>query len=270
MSTRAIARTATGGTNALELTDIGAIIEMPAGGPHLIHSLWGQVAKVTTAADEGTGGDLILTSLSGDITPQPAPAVFPLIGSPANPSANEGISAVALNIWPVAYNASGKATLQLSYRQELAIANGSQLSAGIIFGDSRPEVKPILFTQVVRASFASATEQTIGEIQLSEKATKITGIMAVLNKGDASTVAEAVMATVRLASDDIQFPPSTYPCNVCFDAAVGTPVGPSAVSHSFWIPLDIDVEGGARVNVFATTTESVTGNADISVYIAYE
>lgn len=270
MSTRAIARVGVGGTSALEKTAIGAIIEMPAGPDHLIHTIWAQVAKLTTAADEGTGGDMILDSLSGDITPQPAPAVFPLIGSPANPSANEGISAVALNMWPVAYNASGKATLQLSYRNQLAIAAGSQVSCGIIFGDTRPEIKPIIFTQVVRASFASATEQTIGEIQLAEKSTKITGIMCVLNKGDSSTIAEAVMATVRLASDDIQFPPSNYPCNLCFNAGDGTSVGPSAVPRSEWIPLDIPVEGGARVNVFATTTQSVTGNADISVYIAYE
>lgn len=270
MSTRAIARTGTGGTTALTKTAIGAIIELPADGPHLIHSLWAQVAKDTSLANEGSGGDLILDSLSGDMTPQPAPAIFPLVGTPAAPSANEGISYAPLNMWAVGFEGAGKATLQLSYRNELAISAGSIVAAGIIFGENRPEPKPIIFCANVRGSFASATEQSLGTIQLSEKSTKITGFLAVLNKGDAVTVAEHIMATVRLASDDIMLPPSVYPCNAAFNGADGTPVGPTSVPPASFIPVDIPVVGGARVDVFATTTISVTGNADITVYLAYE
>ncbi len=267
---RAIARTGTGDTTALATTQIGALLELPAGGPHLIHSLWAQVAKVSTVPNEGTGGDLIVTTVSGDIEPQPAPAVFPIIGSVVSESANANISVVPLNLWAVDWTALGKATLTLSYRNELAITTGSIVAAGIIFGDNRPVAVPAKFCQVVRASFASATEQTIGTIELAEKAQKITGIMAVARKGDTPTAGEAVMVTIRLASDDIMLPPSQYPCAFAYNASDGTAVGAASMPPAQFIPVDIPVIGGARVDIFATSTVSVTGNVDVSVYLQYE
>lgn len=270
MGTRAHARTGTGSTAALAKTQIGADIVMPAGGPWIIHNLWAQVAKVTTIPDQGTGGDLIIETLAGDFDPNPTPGVFPLIGSPANPSANDGIAPVPLNLWDVGWTAQGKASFKLSYRQELAITTASVVACGVIFGENRPERVPIKFCQVKRASFASATEQDLGEIQLSEGATRITGFLFSCQKGDAVTIAEPMVVTIRLASDDIEFPPSRYPCNVAFNAADGTPVGAQTMPMSQFIPVDIPVIGGARVNIFATSTQSVTGNIDISAYVAYE
>lgn len=267
---RAIARTGTGGTAALTKTQIGTTLELPAGGPHLIHSLWAQVAKVSTIPNEGTGGDLIVETVSGDITPQPAPAEFPLIGSVVSESANANISVVPLNIWAVDWTGLGKASLNLFYRNELAITTGSIVAAGIIFGDNRPVAVPAKFCKIVRASFASATEQAIGTIELAEKAVKITGIMAVARKGDVPTAGEAIMVTVRLASDDIMLPPSVYPCAFAYNASDGTAVGAASMPPAAFIPVDIPVIGGARVDVFATSTISVTGNVDVSVYLQYE
>jgi len=270
MSTRAISRTGTGGTAALAITQIGTDITLPAGGPHIIHSIWAQVAKVTTIPDEGTGGDLIVQAVSGDLSPDPAPGRYPLIGAPSNPSVNDGLAAMPLNIWPVNWSAPGKSVISLSYLQELAITTASVVACGIIFGDSIPEARPLTFCDRVRASFASATEQSIGTITLAEKASRIVGLLFNLNKGDAVTVAQPVMATCRLASDDIQMPPSSYPCAFAYNAADGTPVGAVSMPQAQFIPVDIPVQGGARITVYATTTQSVTGNADLSAYIAYE
>ncbi len=268
--THALSVTGTGGTAARATTQIGEDITLPAGGPWIIHHIWGNVAKVTTVPNEGTGGELIVNAASGDLTPDPAPGIYPLIGSPVSEAANAAIASNALNLWPVNWNAAGKAVIQLSYRNQLAITTASAVSAGIIFGDKIPDKVPLKFVDSVQNSFASATEQTIGTITLSEKATRIVGILADLNKGDAPTIGQAIMATVRLGSNDVKLPPMTLPCNRAFNASDGTAAGASATGMSDFITLDIPVEGGSRIDIFATTTQSVTGNADISVFLAYE
>jgi len=270
VATHALAVQGPGGTAALAKTQIGSNLTLPAGGPWTIFGIWGQVVRATTIPDQGTGGQLLIDSLSGDVTPDPAPGKFPLIGSCIAESANSAISAVPLKIWPVNWQASGKAVITLSYVQQLAITTASEVAAGIIFGDSVPAPVPILFCDAVQNSFASATEQTIGTITLAEKATRITGILADLNKGDAATGGEEIMATIRLDSADIKFPPAQYPCNRAFNASDGTPAGQSSTPMSNFIPVDIPVIGGARVDIFATTSISVTGNADVQVYLMYE
>lgn len=270
MATHAFKETGTGSTSAATKKQIGSTITLPANGPWIIHHIWGQVVKITTVPDEGTGGILNVEAKSGDMTPDPAPGKYPLIGANASESANCAIAAVPLNLWPVRWEASGKAQIDLSYTGLLAITTASITLAGIIFGDAVPEVRPLTFCDTVSSSFASATEQTIGTITLAEKATRIVGILADLNKGDVVTAAEAIAATIRLGSDDVKLPPSQYPCNRAFNASDGTAAGQGATPQSQFIPVDIPVPGGARVDVFATTTASVTGNADVAVFLAYE
>lgn len=270
MPTRAASVAGTGGTAARATTQIGSNIILPSGGPWTIFGLWAQLAKVTAVASEGTGGELIIRAVSGDLDPDPAPGIFPLIGSPQGSSANFSIAALALNIWPVNWEAAGRASISLSYRQQLAISAATRVRAGIIFGKEIPEKRPIRFVDSVQASFASATEQTIGSITLAEKATKITGVMGVLNKGDALTVAEPIIGIFRLASSDLLLPPAQFPFNFSFDSGDGTVEGETAVPRSDFIPVDIDITGGAIIDIFATTDVSVTGNADVSVFLAYE
>jgi len=270
MSTHAKAVQGPGGTTAAALTQIGADISMPAGGPWIIFNLWGQVVKTTTLPAEGTGGQLVINAVSGDLTPDPAPGKYPLPGNPGTSSANSSSAAVPLHIWDVLWNASGKSIISLSYRNQLAITTASEVAAGIIFGDSVPAILPLVFCDGVYASFASATEQSIGTITLAEKASRIVGIFADLNKGDALTTAEEVIGTIRLASDDIKMPPAEYPMQRAFDAGDGTVEGETACPKMAFIPVDIPVTGGARISCYATTSISVTGNADVQVFIAYE
>ena len=269
-ATHGLAVRGTGGTTAAATTQIGSNITLPAGGPWLIHNIWGNVAKVTTIPDQGTGGQLIINSRSGDVVPDPAPGTYPMIGNALSSSANVGVGCVPVSMWSTAWQAAGKAVVQLSYLNQLATTTGSAVSAGIIFGDSLPAEVPLTFCDGVYSSFASATEQLLGTITLSERATRIVGILADLNKGDASTVGEAVMGTIRLQSNDVDFSPGEYPCNRAFDASDGTAVGAPSVPNSKFIPVDIPIIGGSIINVYGITTASVTGNADLSVFIAYE
>lgn len=270
MSTHALAVTGAGATGAVTKTQIGGNITLPAGGPWTIFGMWGQVVKVTAVADEGTGGHLIIDSLSGDLSPDPAPGKYPMIGNPIGEGAHFSMAALPLNIWPVNWQAAGKSVIKLSYFQQLAITTAPHMAAGIIFGDSTPEKRPLMFCDAVYASFASATEQLVGTITLAEKATRIVGILADLNKGDSLTVAEQILGTIRLASDDIKMPPAQYPMQRCFDSGDGTMAGETAAPRMDFIPVDIPVEGGARINCYCTTVVSVTGNADVLIYIAYE
>lgn len=270
MPTHAFARQGPGSTTAATKLQIGADIVMPAGGPWSIFGLWGQVVKGAGAHSEGAGGQLIVDAVSGDLSPDPAPGKYPLIGSPAAASANFHIAQVPLNIWRVAWGAAGKAVVRLSYLNQLASTVACEVACGIIFGKEIPEKRPLMFCDSVYSAFASSAEQSIGTITLAEKATRIVGILADLNHGDAVTAAEECMATIRLASDDIKMPPAQYPCIRAFDAADGTHVGAPSTPRADFIPVDIPVEGGARINVYATSSISVTGNCEVLVYLAYE
>lgn len=270
MSTHAFARQGPGSTTAATKLQIGADIVMPAGGPWTIFNLWGQVVKGAGAHSEGAGGQLIVDAASGDLSPDPAPGKYPLIGTPAALGSNFPIVAVPLNILPVRWEAAGKAVIRLSYLNQLASTVACEVACGIIFGKEIPEPRPLIFCDSVYSAFASAAEQSIGTITLAEKATRIIGILADLNHGDAITAAQETMATIRLASDDIKMPPAQYPCNRAFDAADGTPVGACSIPQADFIPVDIPVEGGARINVYATSSISVTGNCEVLVYLAYE
>lgn len=270
MATHAFARQGPSATTAATKTQVGADIVMPAGGPWTIFGLWGQVVKGAGAHSEGSGGQLIIDSASGDLVPDPAPGKYPLIGNPAAASSNFHVAQVPLNIWPVRWEAAGKAAVRLSYLNQLATTVAQEVACGILFGKEVPEMKPFPFCDSVYAAFASAAEQSIGTITLAEKATRIIGILADLNHGDAVTAAEETMATIRLASDDIKMPPAQYPCIRAFDAADGTHVGAPSSPRADFIPVDIPVAGGARINVYATTSISVTGNAEVLAYIAYE
>lgn len=268
--THGIIRTAAGGTGAGDRTAIGALITLPAGGPFIIHGLWGQVAKRTAVPNEGSGGILELVSVQGDLEPNPAPANFPMIGACTSESANAAISAQPLQVWPVRYTAPGKAQLRLYYTNDQAITTGSRVLAGILFGNEIPVPTPAPFCASILNQWAATAEANFGTITLSEGATRIVGILADCNKADAPTAAEEIAATVRLSSDSVVFQPGEFPCNRAFNSSDGTAVGNATTPMSNIIPLDIPVVGGAIITVYGTSTISVTGNISVRVSIFYE
>lgn len=268
--THSIIRTGLGGTAVGARTQIGTDINLPADGPWIIHGIWGQVVKRTTVPDEGTGGVLELVSTQGDMEPNPAPARFPLIGSAVSESAASAISAVPLQIWPVRWDAPGRATLQLFYTQSQAITTASRVLVGIIFGTVIPVLTHAPFCASSLVQFAGTVESAGPNIILSENANRITGLLFDCNKADAATAAEEIAATVRLDSDSIVFQPGSYPCNRAFNASDGTAVGQSATPMSNIIPVDIPAVGGAIITANVLSTISVTGNISVNTFIFYE
>ena len=270
MSTHAIARQGVGGTLALATTQIGTDIEFPAGGPWNIFGIWMQVVKDTSADAESLAGNLIVESHSGDITPDPAPGTFPMPGLPAQTGANHGMAIVPLTIIPVNWTAAGKAVLRLNYQQQLAQAVGAQVACGVIFGEEIPEKRPIVFCQGVRAMQALVADTAVGTITLSTRATRITGIFADITVDGALTVDEALIGIVRLGSADIPLPPAQYPVARVYSACDGTPVGHIDSIKFDFIPVDIPVVGGARIDTYIDLGIAFTVPATVGIYLAYE
>ena len=262
--------TGTGGTAAASKTQIGANIVLPAGGPHLIHKIWGMVAMDTAVTSESVAGQLHIDALSGDLTPDPAPGKYPLIGAPTQMSASYGLVSVPLNIFDVAWEAAGKSVIALSFINQSGNATAPIVAAGIIFGDVVPEKRPLVFGDVVSANLTTVAEASIGTITISEKASRIVGICATCTKDGAVTADEGIIATIRLASSDFKLPPAAYPCSNGFNACDGTPAGGSALSAPVFIPVDIPVPAGARIDCYGSLINAVTAGTDVQVFIAYE
>jgi len=270
VATHGLAVSGDGATTAATLTKIGSDIVMPAGGPWKIHHIWAQAVHSAAAAAEALSGNLVVQSLSGDLTPDPAPGTFPVPGLSAAAGANYGPQVSPLKLIPVNWEAAGKATISLSYYQQLATTAAPKLAAGIIFGDTVPEVKPIVFCDGVRGTQTSASETSVGTITLSTRAKVITGIFADINLDGAYTADEEMMATIRLGSADVDLPPAQYPCARAFSPGDGTPVAEPPTPYWQFIPVNIPVVGGARIDAYIDLVTAVTVAVTVGIYLAYE
>ena len=265
-----IVRTGVGGAAADSITQIGANITLPAGGPHIIHGVYAMAVQDTGVTSESVGGGIRVEALSGDLTPDPAPGRYPVLGMASQSSANFGIHSTPLNIWPVNWSASGKATLAISYINDSGNATAPIVLAGLLFGESIPVKRPLVFCDRVSVNLTAATEATIGSITLAEKATRIVGVMATALKDGAVTADEGMLAHIRLDSADIKVAPAQFPCSHGYSAADGTPAGGGSLGQAQFIPVDIPVIGGSIITCFGTLVNAVTAGLDVQVYLAYE
>lgn len=257
-----------GGTAAGDTT-IGQII-LPAGGPWIIHNIFGLLARATATAGEANGGTFRLQSASGDLKPNPAPSRFPLYESGSFLGALADVPMCPLAIFPVNYEAAGKAAIDLIYRQETTVTVAPQLVLGVMFGKSAPEVRPMVFSDMVRAAVTSAADTTVGTITISENATRITGAYAIAIQDGVLTTAEELIGFIRLTSDDIDLTPMQIPFAAAFGAGLGATINGASAPAPNYIPLDIPVTGGARIQVFCDLNTAVTNGAEVALYLAYE
>jgi len=270
LSTHAIARQGAGGTAALAKTQIGTDIEFPAGGPWTIFGLWMQAVKDTAAAAESLAGNLVIESHSGDISPDPAPGTFPVPALCNQTGANVGMATNHLTIWPVNWSAAGKAIIRLNYEQQLAQAVGAQCACGVIFGEEVPTPRPIVFCDNVHSTQTATADTAVGTITLSTRASRITGIFADITVDGGLTTDEAFIGIVRLGSADIPLPPAQYPLARAYSAGDGTPVGHMDVPQMSFIPIDIPVVGGARIDTYIDLGIAVTNACTVNIWLAYE
>lgn len=259
---------AAGQTAAGEQT-IGQIV-LPVDGPWIIHGLFGQIVSATATAAEATGGYMRFDAASGDIEPNPAPSKWPVICNGSALGATIDQMACALQMYDVNWVAPGRATINLIFNNTVAATVAPQIVMGILFGKAIPQKKPFLYCDTVRVTTNSAADTAIGTITLSERATRITGLMGVLLNDGVLTTAEELIGFFRLASDDINLVPAQYPFPMAYSAGLGALIQAGPWIPSGFISVDIPVIGGARINAFVDLNTAITTAAEVQVYIAYE
>jgi len=267
-NTHGMAVAGASGTAAADTT-IGTIT-LPAGGPWIVHGFWGQVVSATATAAESIGGHIRLEVASGDLTPNPAPSKFPCFESGSSLGATIDRGQCPLNIFPVQYEAAGKAVINMIYHQAIACTVAPQVVMGLIFGKSVAEVKPFPFCDVSRAAVAAAADTAVGTITLAEKATRIVGVCGILSQDGVLVTAEELTGFFRLSSDDIKMPPMQLPFNNVYGAGEGALIQGGNQGNINFIPVDIPVPGGARIDSFVDLNTAVTNAADVEIFIAFE
>lgn len=245
-------------------------ITLPAEGPWIIHNVFGQIVPVTPTAGEGVGGYMMFTAASGDINPNPAPSRWPVICNSASLGATLDQPCCALHMYPVNWEAPGRATINMIFNNTPAATAIPQIVMGILFGKSIPEKKPFLFCDTVRVQTNSAADTAVGTITLSEKATRITGLMGVIFLDGVLVTVQTLLGFFRLASDDIDLVPAQYPFPMAFGGGLGALIQGGPTFPKEFIPVDIPVVGGARINCFVDLNVATTNNAEVQIYIAYE
>jgi len=269
MSTHGNVVQGNGGTLDDAVTQIGADITLPAGGPWKLHGITTVGVQHTPTAAQSLQGYAKLEALSGDVKPNLAPAKFPVFGPGNMVSANSGSANVPTNLFNINFEASGKAVIRCSFVNSQANTVAPKIQIGLLYGDTIPEEVRFNFIDEVHSEFSSTAETTLGIITLSEAATKIVGIAPICQHAGALTASEEVMAFARLASDDVQIQPAVFGCIGAANAGLGTVEGQFTQVALKLIPVDIPVIGGARITCYATTTIAVSNNARVGVFIAY-
>lgn len=258
----------TAGITAAE-TSLGTIT-LPADGPWVIHHIWGQLARIVGTAAEAIGGYLKLESVAGDLEPNPAPAQFPLYANGSFLGATADRQATPLQMYRINFAAPGKAQIKLAFAQDIACTDANEVVAGIIFGKTVPEVKPLQFVDSVQAAVAANTDTSVGTITLSERSSRIVGVCGVLLQDGVLVTAEALLGFWRMASDDVNMIPAQFPFNAAYGAGLGALINTGSLPPPTFIPVDIPVPAGARINTYVDLNLAVSNAADIRIFIAYE
>jgi len=245
-------------------------IELPADGPWIIHHVHGQIVRQTATPAESIGGNYRLSPPSGDLTPDPRPSNFPVFENGSFLGASAPVSNCPLNLQATNWTAEGKATIDLIGNQAIAATVAPIFVIGVVFGPQAPELRPAMFVDRVRSTIAAGAATLIGTIDLSEKATRITGIAGVLQQDGVLVTAEELVGHFFLTSDDVKLSPLQLPFNVVYGAGLGTVIGGRPQQPIPFIPVDIPVVNGTRLDCFVDLVTAVTNPADVEIFVRYE
>ena len=228
-----------------------------------------QVVQATGTVAEAISGSFILGSVSGDITPDPAPGTYPITAGGSRLGATSDVMTCPLEVYPTNLSAMGKAAISLSFVNHLGNAVAPQCAAGIIFSKQIPAVTPLVFSDVVSGAITANTETQLGTITISEKATRLVGIKATLMQDGVLVTAEELIGTIRIASDDVDLTPGQFPFSAAHGAGLGALITGGMSFPTPYIALDSPLEGGSRIDCFAILNTAVTNAASAQVAIAY-
>ena len=249
---------------------VGNIITLPAKGPWDIYQIYCQTVENSGTDSVSISGNIVFDSVEGDLSPDPAPGQFPYAGTTANQATGRGVSHSPLNIYDVQWTAAGKSQVRFLVQPQVVRSSQPGILCGLIFGKQRPVPTPIKYSTMLRAVTSNSFEDILGTITLSERATKIVGIAAVIMDQTLHAGSLARLFTYRMDSDDIKLQPSDWPFQYAYNRPNGVQPTSCDLPPVKYMPVDIPVEGGARIDVYVTPrvlTSSVA--CDVLFYLGY-
>jgi len=260
---------AAGATTVAE-TAIGTITLPKRDEGWIIHNITGQVVASAITAAEFIGGHVRMYSPSGDVDPDPNPSIWPVSAQGSHLGALVGPMPCPLHKYNLELNAAGKANLNLTSNLAIACTAAPRWTAGIVYGPSIPEQRRAKFCDHVRTTVTAAARNAVGTISLSEKASRIVGIMGVLSQDGVLVAGEELTGYFDLESDDIGLVPSQWMFNEVYSAGVGATMENNGPTPPNPYAVDIPIIGGSDIRVYATLGVAVTNGANVDVFIMYE
>jgi hypothetical protein len=267
INTHGQALASAGQTAAGEVT-LGTIT-LPAGGPWNIFALWAHCVAATLTPAEVTGGHIRLTGPSGDITPNPAPCKVPTGYGSSELGATAGVQCSPLTLHEIDLVAAGKSSIEIFGVNDVAVTVAPQWCAGILYGLEITESKIPHWYDQVNTGVSTLASTAVGTITLSEGATEIVSITAILGQGGVLTTAEELLGYFTLSSDDLQLPPLQIPVSAAFSAGLGATIPNLMYAQPVHVPTSIPVKGGARIDVACKLNTAITNTTRAKLIIGY-
>lgn len=172
--------------------------------------------------------------------------------------------------YPINLVGAGKANITLNSNLAIACTFAPRWLGQLTYGAAIPTGTRHKFCTHVRTTLTAAARTAVGTISLSEKATRITGIMGVLSQGGILVAGEELCGFFDLSSEDTDIVPSQWLFNEVYSAGLGATMennGPTPPNPHI---VDIPVKAGSDIDVFATLAVAVTNGANVDVFIMYE
>jgi hypothetical protein len=245
-------------------------ITLAAGDQWLVHHVYGLVVPATATAGEAVGGFFSFNAVSGDLTPAPLPNQWPLwcAGSALGATIDQAFCPV--HLYPTAWQATGKAVIEVSFTQDTANTAAPQLVVGLMYGANRPEMVPFVHCQRARAAVTSAADTSLGTITLPENAKRIIGISCSAIQDNVLTAGEELIGFMRFTSDDQELQPLQLPLVMAYGAGLGALITGPTPNNPIVFNTDIPVLGGSRINCFVDLNTAVTNAAECVATIYFE
>jgi len=244
---------------------------MPAGGPWTIFGVYSAIARFDTAELYPAQYTLQLESLTGDMYPGTAACQFPgMITNPGYVDTSSNMTAAIPTIYDTEILISGKSQLRFNIFWHSNREQYAYVMAGIIFGKKRPVLTPIKWLAHIGYGVTDDTETLLGTITFPEETSKLISVMSnAMAYSEGLGTPGICLYSLRLASDD----KSIQPLEIPGQSVIDVPNNASAITgyspQPPRIPFNVDLPGGSRISVFATTY-AATRLIYINAFLQYE
>ena len=245
-------------------------LTLPAGGPWIIHHVYGQIIKVSNTDPDTIVATFYFQPAAGDFSPNPTPSFFPFDTTGKASASAVNMPQSTISLFPVFWTAPGSAQLEVFTAQRATSPGNLTGTIGILYSARAPQQTfPTKYAQL-DSTINSTNEEQLGTIQLAQSSRRLLGIHGHMEQEDEIRDDDIAVGTIRLDSADLALSPLSFPFQTIYGPAPTASFQAIQNGAPFFIPLDIPVPKGARIDVFTTWADHFTVQQMQQVYLAYE